>query len=291
VRDFVIRHLSSPLSGAVISAKQCAVKPSIERFTGFADVYDQVRPSPPEAIADLLLQLTQLEVAGRVVDIGCGSGLSMMMWVGRTRSIIGLEPSQDMRREGERRCSGLFPPDVVEWSSAVADATQIAPESVDIVTASQAFHWMNPETTLPEVARILRPGGVFAAIDCDWPPSVLPELELAYDECVARADDPKYADIRLARVKSWPKHQHLENLQRSGCFRFASESTFHKIEPGDAQRLVGLAKSQGSVAALLKAGVSEAEIGLIKLRTAGERLLGNRQIPWFWSYRVRIGIK
>ena len=267
------------------------MKPSIERFTGFADVYDQVRPSPPEIIADLLLQLAQVEVAGRVVDVGCGSGLSMMMWVGKTRSIIGLEPSQDMRREAERRCFTLFPPGAVEWSGAEADATQIPPESVDIVTASQSFHWMNPETTLPEVARILRPGGVFAAIDCDWPPSVLPELDLAYTECVAKADDSKYADIRLARVKSWPKHQHLDNIRCSGCFRSTRESTFHKIEPGNAERLVGLARSQGSVAALLKAGVSEEELGLIELRKTGQRILGNHQVPWFWSYRVRIGLK
>jgi predicted TPR repeat methyltransferase len=73
------------------------MKPSVERFTGFAEVYDRVRPSPPEAIADLLLQLAKIEIAGRVVDLGCGSGLSMMMWVGKTRSIIGVEPSQDMR--------------------------------------------------------------------------------------------------------------------------------------------------------------------------------------------------
>lgn len=267
------------------------MKPSVERFTGFAEVYDRVRPSPPEAIADLLLQLAKIEIAGRVVDLGCGSGLSMMMWVGKTRSIIGVEPSQDMRREAERRCSSLFHPDAVEWTSKEADATQIAPPSVDIVTASQSFHWMNPETTLPEVGRILRPGGVFAAIDCDWPPSVSPELELAYNECVAKANDPKYADVRLARVKSWPKHQHLENIRRSGCFRIGRESTFHKIELGNAERLVGLARSQGSVAALLKAGVSEEEIGLIELIRTGQRVLGDRQIPWFWSYRVRIGVK
>jgi ubiquinone/menaquinone biosynthesis C-methylase UbiE len=267
------------------------MKPSVERFTGFANVYDQVRPSPPEAIADLLLQLAQVEVAERVVDVGCGSGLSMMMWVGKTRSIIGLEPSQDMRREAERRCSTLFPPGAVEWSGAEADATQIPPASVDIVTASQSFHWMNPETTLPEVSRILRPGGVFAAIDCDWPPSILPDLDLAYSECVAKANDSKYGDIRLARVKSWPKHQHLDNIRCSGCFRSTRESTFHKIEPGNAERLIGLARSQGSVAALLKAGVSEEEIGLVELRKTGQRILVNRQVPWFWSYRVRIGVK
>jgi len=50
------------------------VNPSVERFTGFAQVYDQVRPSPPEAIADLLLQFAKLETAERVVDLGCGSG-------------------------------------------------------------------------------------------------------------------------------------------------------------------------------------------------------------------------
>jgi ubiquinone/menaquinone biosynthesis C-methylase UbiE len=267
------------------------MKPSVERFTGFADVYDQVRPSPPEAIAELLLQLAKLQMAERVVDLGCGSGLSMMMWVGKTRSIIGVEPSQDMRREAEGRCSSLFPADAVEWTSAEADATHLAPNSVDIATASQSFHWMNPETTLAEVARILRSGGVFAAIDCDWPPSVLPDLEVAYNQCIAKADDAKYADVRLARVKSWPKDQHLENIRRSGFFRIARESTFHKIESGNIERLVGLARSQGSVAALLKEGVSEEEIGLTELRETGERVLGDRQIPWFWSYRVRIGIK
>jgi hypothetical protein len=45
------------------------------------------------------------------------------------------------------------------------------------------------------------------------------------------------------------------------------------------------------VAALLKAGVSEEEIGLIELIRTGQRVLGDRQIPWFWSYRVRIGVK
>jgi ubiquinone/menaquinone biosynthesis C-methylase UbiE len=267
------------------------MEPSVERFTGFADVYDRVRPSPPEVIADLLLQLAKLEMAERVVDLGCGSGLSITMWVGRTRSIIGVEPSQDMQREAVRRCSALFAPGAMEWSSAKADATQITPGSVDIVTASQSFHWMNPETTLPEVARILRPGGVFATIDCDWPPSILPDLELAYNECMAKVDDPKYADVRLARVKSWPKHQHLKNIRCSGLFRIARECTFHKIESGDTERLVGLARSQGSVAALLKAGVSEEEIGLTELRETCQRVLGNRQVPWFWSYRVRIGVK
>jgi hypothetical protein len=37
--------------------------------------------------------------------------------------------------------------------------------------------------------------------------------------------------------------------------------------------------------------VSEEEIGLVELRKTGQRILVNRQVPWFWSYRVRIGVK
>ena len=134
-----------------------------------------------------------------------------------------------MRREAQKRCVGPSGPDQLEWISAEADATGIEAQSVDIVTASQSFHWMNPDTTLPEVARILRPGGVFAAIDCDWPPSILPELELAYNECVAKVDDPKYAQVRLARVQSWPKHQHLESIRLSGRFRVSGAD--REIQP------------------------------------------------------------
>jgi hypothetical protein len=45
------------------------------------------------------------------------------------------------------------------------------------------------------------------------------------------------------------------------------------------------------VAALLKGGVREEEIGLVELRRIGERILGSHSVPWFWSYRVRIGMK
>jgi hypothetical protein len=45
------------------------------------------------------------------------------------------------------------------------------------------------------------------------------------------------------------------------------------------------------VAALLKAGVSEKEAGLIELQETAQRLLADGRLPWFWSYRVRIGVK
>ena len=49
-------------------------------------------------------------------------------------------------------------------------ATGLPDASADVVIAVQAMHWMEPVSTLAEVARILRPGGVFASFDADWPP-------------------------------------------------------------------------------------------------------------------------
>ena len=58
--------------------------------------------------------------------------------------------------------------------------------AADVVTCSQSFHWMEAEPTLAEAVRILRPGGVFAAYDYDWPPIVHWEVEAAFEELLVR---------------------------------------------------------------------------------------------------------
>ena len=65
----------------------------------------------------------------------------------------------------------------------------------------------------------------------------------------------------------------------------------HSIESGGAERLVGVALSQGVVESSLRRGVREDEVGITDLRTELRAILGDSIIPWYWSYRVRIGIK
>jgi hypothetical protein len=93
------------------------------------------------------------------------------------------------------------------------------------------------------------------------------------------------------RVPKWPKHGHLARIRECGRFRYTQEILLRHREPGNAERLVGLALSQGSVETLLKAGVSEQELGLSRLRADAQRLLGSDPQPWFWSVRVRAAVK
>ena len=45
------------------------------RFSGFADLYDKVRPTPPAVLADLITTYAGGQ-PGVTVDLGCGTGLS-----------------------------------------------------------------------------------------------------------------------------------------------------------------------------------------------------------------------
>jgi SAM-dependent methyltransferase len=267
------------------------VAANVERFMGFADVYDTFRPRPPLAVLDVLTQLADVLRPALVVDLGSGTGLSTAIWADRASKVIGVEPSADMRAQAEQRVAGLADPANVRYQAGYANATGLPDACADIVTCSQSLHWMEPESTFAEIARILRPGGVFAAYDCDWPPTISWEIEQAHQAFVAqlRAAEQQHGFSR--DVRSWDKQQHLERMRQSGQFRLTKEIVLHNVEQGGVERLVGLELSQGGVATLQKNGVSEDEIGITALREAAQRVLGDAIVPWFFSYRMRVGMK
>lgn len=261
---------------------------NIERFSGFADVYDRFRPSPPPVIMDVLTQLAQVERPALVVDLGSGTGLSTVLWATRAAEVIGIDPTADMRATAERRATGL--PNV-RFAEGFSHTTGLPDVSADIVTVSQALHWMDQAATFAEAARVLRPGGVFAAYDCDWPPTLHWQVEQAYDACIQHAAALEREHGLARDIRYWNKRQHGERIRASGQFRFVKEIKLHHVEQGDAERLVGVVLSQGQIAGLLKHGLSEDEIGITALRDVALAALSDRNVPWFWSYKVRIGVR
>ena len=172
--------------------------------------------------------------------------------------LIDIEPGDDMRRQAEAQTAAPS----VRYQPGYSTATGLPDACADIVTVSQALHWMEPEPTFAEMARILRPGGVFAAFDCDWPPTMHWEAEAAYDACMARVDAINRERGFTREVRAWAKGEHLDRMRASGVFRHTREIVLHHVEMGHADRLVGLALTQGRVATVLKHGVTEADAGI-----------------------------
>jgi hypothetical protein len=93
------------------------------------------------------------------------------------------------------------------------------------------------------------------------------------------------------RAGNLRKESHLETLEASGLFRFTREALVHSRDRGNADRIVGMALSLGTLSVALKRGASEEELGLAQLRETARRVLGDREVSWFMCYRVRLGIK
>lgn len=258
-----------------------------QRFTGFADVYDSFRPRPPAALADVLCSLAGTERPTLVVDLGSGTGTSTRYWADRADGVIGVEPSADMRRQAQAATTAAN----ITFCEGFSHDTGLPDHCADIVTCSQSLHWMLPGPTFAEAARILRSGGVFAALDYDWPP-ITPrwQTQAVYRRFTEGIHElERHHPVRKGLVSA-EKSGHLERMKESGRFRFTREFMLHHTDEGNASRLVGLALSLGSVQSLRKAGLSDAEIGLERLRSELAALGGDEIERWYWTSRIRVGI-
>jgi len=253
---------------------------------GFADVYDAYRPAPPAAVLDIVSLLAQAERLRLVVDLGCGTGLSTRPWAERADEVVGVEanPAMIERARGATHAAN------VRYVEAFASEAGLPDDSADVVTCAQSFHWMEPGVLLAEVARILRPGGVFAAYDYDVPPLVHPEVDDAFaSNFAARRAARTRLDLE-AGAASWPKERHLERIRASGRFRFARELVCHSWSETDADRVEGLARSLGGPLELFGENAPEVAETFAQLVETARTVLGDRTWPMVVSYRIRAGI-
>ncbi len=245
---------------------------------GFAERYDAVRPRPPAVLSQLLPALAGVERPSLVVDLGSGTGLSTRFWAECADEVIGVDPQWTMREWAE---SATDAPNV-RYLDASSHETGLADGCADLVTAAQSLQWMEPGATFAEIARILRPGGVFCAYEYVHLQTPLWEPEAAWADVIAtkrRLRAERSLDNRL-----WPVSR--ERLEESGIFSMVREFGLHSVEEGDGERLVALALSEGSLTTLLEAGVREEEVGLDRLREVARTM---PRVPWWISYRAWIG--
>jgi ubiquinone/menaquinone biosynthesis C-methylase UbiE len=260
-------------------------------FSNVAEFYDTYRPSPPAVLPGLLAQLAQVAIPSLVIDFGSGTGLSTVMWEERAKAVIGIEPNHDMLQVARRRITSLPSNHTLSFQQGVASQTGLPDECADIVTCSQSFHWMEPQSTLAEIARILRPGGVFAAYDHQWPPTLGWQAERAYETFNDHAWALKGQRGLEQDLHIWLQNRHLPQLQESGHFRYVKELWLHQQETGNADRFIGLALTNGVIQYLQNGLLSEDEIGLASFKQEIQKAIGSEPTPWYFSYHVRIGIK
>jgi SAM-dependent methyltransferase len=124
------------------------------RFSGLADAYAKYRPTYPDAALDYIVQRCSLSAVSRLVDVGCGTGISSRLFAARGIAVVGIEPNDAMRAKAEAAATLLE-----QYRKGTAEATGLPDNFADAVLAAQAFHWFRPDDALREFYRILRPDG------------------------------------------------------------------------------------------------------------------------------------
>ncbi|WP_042461276.1 class I SAM-dependent methyltransferase [Neobacillus dielmonensis] len=264
---------------------------NIERFNGYGSLYDQNRPSAPNEVVKIVT--TYLKDSPKlVVDVGCGTGLSTFIWLGEAEKVIGVEPNDDMREVAVSHWEEAQKPSGIIFVKALSHQLGLPDETADIITCSQSFHWMEPQSTLKEFARVLRPNGIFAAYDCDWPPTCDWNLEEHFMKLYYHADEWLSQLLPSERqAHKWKKENHLHQIQQSGLFSFSKEIVFHHWEKCDAARYANIAYSQGGLQTALKLGVLELETAFQDFRAHVEEVFSGETKEILFSYRMRLGVK
>lgn len=257
-----------------------------DRFSGFADLYENARPKMPLFVIEIVKKYL-----GRrpdfVVDLGCGTGLSTVIWKNHCRHVVGIEPNDDMFAIAEQKADAA-----VSFQKAYAHETGLNAACADAIICSQSFHWMHPDRTLSEVNRTLKPGGIFATVDCDWPPVFNWQVEKAYSDLrsTVKAIEREHPDFKNTAVR-WDKNQHLTRIIASGYFRYCREIVFASTEDCDAERLIAIALSQSGIQRIHTNAPDLIADAWNQFTVRARSLLGYNPLAVDFCYRMRIGIK
>jgi len=123
-------------------------------FGPVAEAYDRGRPSFPEEAVRWLVGPDP----ATVLEVGAGTGKLTRQLVDLGHDVHATEPAEEMLEILRRNL-----PDT-RSTQASAEELPVPDRSVDVVIAAQSFHWFDLERAMPEMARVLRPGGHLALV-------------------------------------------------------------------------------------------------------------------------------
>jgi ubiquinone/menaquinone biosynthesis C-methylase UbiE len=122
-------------------------------FGASADVYERARPSYPEEAVRWIAGNAGLGHGSVVADVGAGTGKLTRLLLSTHATVIAVEPIEAMREVLLDQVPGCV------VLGGVAEDLPLEDASIDAITVAQAFHWFDHAKAIPELHRVLRPGG------------------------------------------------------------------------------------------------------------------------------------
>jgi ubiquinone/menaquinone biosynthesis C-methylase UbiE len=126
-------------------------------FDPVAADYDAGRPSYPDGVFTAIERASGRLPGAVVLDVGAGTGIATRQLAARGARTVAIDFGELMLRRARARSPGLT------WLQADGNTMPIRSGSVDLTCFAQSWHWFDQYRASREVARVLRPGGCWAA--------------------------------------------------------------------------------------------------------------------------------
>lgn len=202
-------------------------------YTAFADVaeaYERARPGYPQGAVEWLVGDDPVDV----IDLGAGTGKLTRGLVALGHRVVAVEPLDEMRAQLESAVPG------VRAVAGTAESIPLPDASADVVTSAQAFHWFDHDDALPEIARVLRPGGRLALVwnsRDDRDPWMVRLSAIIGNETIAESDVvPILDESGLFRWVETARYSFEQILDRDGLLDLVlSRSYLAKLPPPERE--------------------------------------------------------
>ncbi|MDZ7576824.1 MAG: class I SAM-dependent methyltransferase [Candidatus Nanopelagicales bacterium] len=221
-------------------------------FGATANEYHRYRPEYPAAIIDAIVALRHGRGNPKVLDLGAGTGLMSAAIRDQGLDVVALEPDERMHDV----LGTVVGPDSALIGSA--EEIPLPNQSVDVVIAAQMWHWVDPARGLPEVARVLRPGGVFAIV---WN---------------LRDDRVDWVRQHSQRIDLMDTYSQFDDSRVPSFGEYFGSSELIEVDHGhpmDADRLVGLLRTHSLL--ILRGELDQMEAETRRLVAEHPDLQGN----------------
>jgi SAM-dependent methyltransferase len=201
-------------------------------FGAVAGEYDRLRSGPPPEALDWLLPAGTSDV----LEIGAGTGILTRLLAERVPHVTAVEPDDRMRA-----VMGASAPEV-DVRAGQAEQLPAENSTFDVVIAASAWHWVDEERAVPEVARVLRPGGRLALVWSGPDRSVDWMRSLWAGGIVFSPEDQDALDRRR-------RGRHVVNLEAGGPSPFSPPETslFRWTKPMTREDLVALSATYSAI--------------------------------------------
>ncbi|MFD2466639.1 class I SAM-dependent methyltransferase [Amycolatopsis silviterrae] len=200
--------------------------------------YDRARPRYPD---ELVAALVKASPGKEFLDVGCGTGIEGRQLQDHGAVVLGVEPDERMA-EFARRGFAVEVAKFEEWDPAG--------RTFDALVSGQAWHWVDPVAGAAKAARVLRPGGRFAAF---WHVFMPPEeISQALADALRRAmpDSPfsgNYLKSPSADAYQPMLDKAADGLAETGAFAEAENWRYEWTQDYTRDEWLDLLATQGGV--------------------------------------------